>query len=136
MSATRYTIDPASFTEGQWEELYNASTIMPRSYEALHSAKPFKRPRKYIELAIENVLNRAEEIRNLHDDEPWALDLEGAADVLKALVGPPRLTKKQAQARLHNLLYSDIYTDAPEYANRVEEIHNLIPIVFEGSRGR
>jgi hypothetical protein len=127
---SRYTIDPAAFTDGQWEELYNASTIMPRSYEARHTAKPFKRPRKYIELAIEAVTNRAGEIKDLHDDEEWASDLEQAAETLRDLIGPRRLTKKDARKRLRDLLYSDIYTDAPEYADRVEEIHDLIPLVL------
>lgn len=126
-----YTIDPANFSDGEWEELYNASTIMPRTYEARWSAKPFKRSRKYIELAIEAVANRAEEVRVLYDDEPaWAADLQGAGEHLKALIGPRKISRKAATNRLLDLITSDIYTDAPEYASRVEEIYELIPIVF------
>lgn len=84
---TRYTIDPANFTDGQWEEFYNASTIMPRTYEARHNAKPFRRPKKYIRLSIEALYNRASEVRDVHSDEPWAADLEAAAETLSNLIG-------------------------------------------------
>jgi hypothetical protein len=95
MPMIRYTIDPAAFTDGQWEELYNASTITPRTMEARHTARPFKRDRKYIELAIENVLERAAEVADLYADEPaWAEDLEAAAETLRALIGPPKTTPK------------------------------------------
>jgi len=127
---TRYEIDPANFTDSQWEELYNASTIMPRSYEARHTAKPFRRPRRYIELAIQNLTNRADEVRELHNEPAWAEDLRAAALHLRELIGPERLTKTQARARLYDLLTSDIYTDAPEYEDRVMEVHALLGVVF------
>jgi len=86
----RFTIDPANFTTGQWEELYNASTIMPRTYESHSTAKPFKRPHRYIALAIECVLNRADEVEDKDEDgEAWAADLRGAADHLRELIGEP-----------------------------------------------
>ena len=87
MPMQRYTIDPANFTDGQWEELYNANQMMPRTYEARHTAKPFKRPKKSIRLAILACHNRAEEVRGLHDDETWAADLEAAAETLRGLIG-------------------------------------------------
>lgn len=126
----RFTIDPANFTDGQWEELYNASTIMPRTYEARRNAKPFKRPRKYIELAIPAVTNRVSEIYAIHDDRKWADDLRAAAELLGELIGPARYTKDGARKRLYDLLTSDIYTDALEYADRIDEIRELVPLVL------
>ena len=126
----RYAIDPAQFTDGEWEELYNASTITPRTMEARSSARPFHRPRKSIELAIECCINRADEVREMHDDDEWAEDLSNAALRLREILGPP--TRSQARARLYDLLTSDIYTDAPEYAARVSEIHDLIPLALGG----
>ena len=35
-----------------------------------------------------------------------------------------------ARARLYELLTSDIYTDAYEYADRVAEVRELLPVVF------
>jgi hypothetical protein len=135
MSETRYEINPADFTDGQWEELYNASTIMPRTYEARHSAKPFKRPRKYIELAIQVCVNRAEDVRENDEDGPaWADDLIAASETLRSIIGPERITRKAASKRLYDLLQSDIFTDAYEYADRVTEVHSLLPLVFGGRK--
>jgi len=135
---TRYVINPDRFTESQWVELCNVDTLVPRTYEQKHRAKPFSRSKKAIELAILCCHNKAQRILDgelgeeseAGEDEGWANDLRGAAEVLEAIIGSPRLTRKQAKARLRDLLESDIYTDAPEYADRVEEIHRLIPMVL------
>jgi hypothetical protein len=131
----RYTIDPANFTDGQWEEMVNATaTLIPMRYEARHSAKPVKRPKKHIQLAIMAMRERADDVGERYDEASWVADLRAAADTLEALVGPRRWTKAEAKARLHGLLTSDIYTDAPEYAERVAEIHELLPLVFGKGR--
>jgi hypothetical protein len=133
----RITIDPASFTDGQWEEFYNASGLMPRSYEARRNAKPFRRARYQIETAVQVLTNRAAEVMAMHDDQQWTDDLTAAADTLQELLGPPRFpTRSEASQRLRQLLNSDIYTDAPEYADRVQEIFDLMPIVFDKPRKR
>ena len=124
----RYTIDPAQFSDGEWEELYNAATLTPRTMEARSSARAFRRPRKHIELAIEACINRADEVREMHNDDDWADDLSAAASRLREILGPP--TRSQARARLYDLLTSDIYTDAHEYESRVSEVHDLLPLVF------
>jgi hypothetical protein len=140
MAEKRFTIDPANFTDGQWEELYNASLIMPRTYEIRDKAKPFNRPRRYIDLAIHCCLNRCASIADgelgpeshCGEDEEWIADLQGAADILRELIGEPYISRKDARDRLYDLLTSDIYTDAAEYADRVAEVHKLLPIVFRG----
>ncbi len=127
-----FTIDPADFSDGAWEEMYNASTIMPRTMENRDRARPFKRSKKYITLAIQVITNRVEEVSFLYKDNDWVADLEEAAETLRKLIGPEKVTKKAATDRLYDLLTSDIYTDAEEYEDRVGEIHHLIPIVFRG----
>lgn len=129
----RYTIDPANFTDGQWEELYENSTVVPRKYEQRDTAKPFNRPRHYIELAIQNLHNSVE-WAECGDDELRAKELTAAAGHLRSLIGPARITRKAARERLYSILTSDIYTDAPEYADRVEEIPALLSAVFGGKR--
>ena len=64
----------------------------------------------------------------------WAADKDGRAEKLEALLPERPLTRKDAQRRLRDLLLSDIYTDAPEYADRVDEIRELIPLALEGKR--
>lgn len=138
MPEMRYTIDPADFTDTEWGELYYASQITPRRYEFRDDAKPFRRTKKQIRLAIMCAENKAESISlGLlgKEDEPgqdaeWIQSLESAAKKLRLLIGPDRISKRSAKLRLYELLTSDIYTDAPEYSARVEEIHELLPVVF------
>lgn len=138
----RYTIDPKDFTEGQWVEIYNASTIMPRTYERKLEAKPFKRPRKHIELAIMCLVNKADYVleggfgpeNHAGENEEWAEELRQAAGSLRQVIGQRHVSRKEAQARLRDLLTQDIYTDAPEYADRVSEIYDLLPLALPYTR--
>lgn len=132
---TRYTIDPAQFTEDEWAEFsLRTGTIVPQKHEFHADAKPFNRSRKQIHHAVVILRNRADEI-----DEGFAHNLEieacrGAAAKLEALIPAEKIGRKAAKARLYDLLTSDIYTDAPEYADRVSEIYDLIPLVFGGRK--
>lgn len=85
-----------------------------------------------LETALKNLL------ADYCEDMPYAFRASvGNARVLlegkipEPLVGPAsQPSLKEAKARLYDILTSDIYTDAPEYADRVTEIYNLLPIVF------
>ena len=127
---TRYIIDPAQFTASQWEELYAASTLVPRKYETRDKAKQFTRGKKEILLAVAACRKRADEVLHIQDDEAWAKDLLDAAAVLEAALGPQRISRREASRRLRDLLTQDIYTDAPEYRDRVAEVEWLLPRVF------
>lgn len=136
MAAKKYEIDPALFTNSQWEELAACSSMVPADYDTLSRAKPFKRTAAQIREAIDECAGKADYVEeglygSNRDTAAWADDLRGAADVLASILGPDRFTKKQARIRLRHLLYSDIYTDAPEYSRRIEEIHELIPLVLK-----
>ena len=81
----RLTIDPADFSEGAWEELYNACGLTPRTLEAKHNARPFKRAKGQIITAIQCCQNKAEE-KLAEDEMEWAFDLNAAAEQLQHIL--------------------------------------------------
>ena len=126
---TRYTIDPAHFSDGEWVEIYNGCTLMPRSYESRDWAKPFKRDKKYITLAIECLVSKASGVMAGElgpEDRPganheWANELHGAADKLSALIGEEmpvniRVTRQEFD---HILAGLRVYQAMLEMSSRV-----------------
>lgn len=79
-------IDPQDFTEGQWEELWNACELVKATEEARWNAVPLKRYRKQVEEAARVLDRRAIEILDLYDDCEWANDLAAGAETLRGLI--------------------------------------------------
>jgi hypothetical protein len=90
-----FTISPADFTDGEWVELYNASTLMPRTYEVREKAKPFNRSHGVIAIAIDCCVAKAERIldgeldpeNHAGENEEWASELRDVATKLSHLIG-------------------------------------------------
>lgn len=79
-------VDPQDFTEGQWEELWNASELVKATEEARWNAQPVKRYRKQVAEAARVLDRRAIEILDLYDDVEWANDLAAGAETLRGLI--------------------------------------------------
>jgi len=90
--ATYYTIDPARFNNGQWEELTACTHLIPATYESRRSAKPFRRQRFQIMLAIQVLSNKIFSVLEGQEDfagqnASWAYDLSGAILQLSIATG-------------------------------------------------
>ncbi len=146
----KFTVNPNDFSQSQWEELYNAADLL--KVELHHKAKPFKATRDAIEQAAHSCRTKAQGVLNGElgiegNEGEWADDLTEAAGVLESYIGIggpcvtcgkrcnvegicPKCDRAEKIARLKDLLTQDVYTDAHEYADRVDEIRDLVAEVL------
>ncbi len=87
MSTNRITVDPQRFTPGQWEELYNAASIIPHGMELHNDARPVARPKASIRRAIRECQARAIQLQARGEEPQWVNDLQSAAATLAEVIG-------------------------------------------------
>lgn len=102
MRQQQFAIDPAHFTKGQWEELFNATDLVPTEFH--DRAIPVRRGERAIRAAINHLITLRGRIQlgllgpenRRGENRRWIRDLEGAAEVLRELLLLP--SRQQAQA--------------------------------------
>ena len=90
---TMVTIDPAGFTDTQWEEIHYASDLITNTWDhgGRDGVDPFQAKVEDVQQAAECCRSKAVRVRDGElgiegGEEQWAADLESAATVLEALV--------------------------------------------------
>ncbi len=116
--ATYYTIDPAQFSNGEWEELAAVTSLVPGRYEFRRNAQPFKRQKFQVQLAIQHCMNKMESVIQGDlggEDFPgqnasWLGDLSGVIIQLSRASGDLVVCRKCGDTQAYALAEFDVGT--------------------------